>query len=61
MNTKKCSKCGKRKSLDDYYNCRSARDGKTWHCKKCMRSYAHKRYKTHWAEIKLKRIQKMAI
>lgn len=35
MKTKKCSKCGKKKSLDDYYGYSRSSDGKASLCKAC--------------------------
>lgn len=46
MATKKCKKCKQEKSIDDFYACRSADDGKQPACKECdrarMRSYREK-------------------
>lgn len=39
METKKCSKCKKIKSLDEFYNHNVTKDGKTHHCKECMTIY----------------------
>ncbi len=36
---KKCSKCEKNKSLEEFYNYSSSKDGKTHHCKECMSKY----------------------
>lgn len=35
---KKCSRCGKTKQLDDFYNRKQSSDGKQAHCKVCNTS-----------------------
>ena len=33
--SKVCTVCKKEKSLDDFYNLKASKDGKSWRCKKC--------------------------
>ena len=42
---KKCNTCNKLKSLDDFYNCKSSKDGKVYSCKICVINRAKKHYK----------------
>lgn len=35
---KKCTKCGKSKNLDDFYRNKSKRDGRSSHCKSCLKA-----------------------
>jgi len=37
MKTKKCTKCGKVKSIEDFYLHSQTKDGYRTHCKNCMR------------------------
>lgn len=40
--TKVCTNCKKEKELDEFYNCKSFKDGKTFECKQCMTEYRNK-------------------
>ncbi len=42
---KTCSKCKIEKSIDDFYNHKSTKDGKSTQCKKCMSEYRQKNAK----------------
>ena len=35
---RKCSKCGVRKSLEDYYNYKNGKDGRQHYCKECQKA-----------------------
>lgn len=37
--TKKCTKCKLEKDLNEFYNAKSFKDGKTYECKQCMTFY----------------------
>lgn len=39
---KKCSNCNVEKSLEDFYNSKYGKFGKTHHCKNCMTAYRNK-------------------
>ena len=39
---KKCTKCGEFKSLDDFHNLKSSKDGKQFRCKICRKEYKKK-------------------
>lgn len=45
--TKQCSKCGKRKSVDDFYFNMKAKDHKDSWCKECKKSYVASFQKKH--------------
>ena len=47
MNTKRCSKCGKTKSLDAFHLNRSRKDGRNNHCAKCATINARAWRKKH--------------
>lgn len=42
---KKCSRCGEKKSLDEFHNAKSKKDGKQPYCKKCLNENSKKDYK----------------
>jgi hypothetical protein len=44
---KVCTKCGKKKELGEFYNCKACTDGKLNVCKDCFRRYRRERY---WAK-----------
>ena len=50
METKKCTKCGEVKSLDEFENNKSMRDGKINSCKSCRSKYHIKWYKKNREE-----------
>jgi hypothetical protein len=68
METKKCTKCGIEKSLDEYYNESRVKDGKQARCKQCAKDYYNTYRKTnpdiyrkaslkHWHNLNLKKKQ----
>jgi 5-methylcytosine-specific restriction endonuclease McrA len=44
---KHCKKCNSEKALDDFYNNKSARDGKNTYCKPCWSAYMKEQDKKH--------------
>lgn len=49
--TKKCSKCGERRPLDEFCKNKRARDGRSGECKECKRFYDRIRYLANKDEI----------
>jgi len=49
--TKTCSKCHKTKPLDEFYNHKKTRDGKTTECKECSKKYQRKYNQEHKERI----------
>ncbi len=47
MQTKKCSKCGELKSINDFYKDEARKDGHFSGCKKCEAEYRKERYKNN--------------
>ena len=62
---KKCTKCGEVKSLDEFYNSKGGKDGRSTWCKSCFKEYRiknkyktiayHKKYYKYNREDKLKK------
>lgn len=44
IKTKKCSKCGRELTLDNFSKCASSSDGLQWQCKECHREGVKKAY-----------------
>lgn len=49
--TKRCSKCGIEKPLDEFTCNNKAKDGKNYSCRECNAKYHQKRYKEYHEEI----------
>lgn len=52
IKTKTCSKCGKEKSLDEFCNQKSRKDGKVSECKRCKKERNGKYYQEHREEAR---------
>ena len=50
--TKRCTKCGEVKSLEEFHKNRAAKDGLQNHCKSCIAEYGRKRYAERGDEIR---------
>lgn len=70
---KTCFKCGKEKSLSDFYLSKSNKDGLTGSCKECIKAHTAKKYKestkdpekkfvmnSYWAEYRTKRRKRIS-
>lgn len=44
METKRCTKCGRELTLDNFSKCASSIDGLQWHCKECHRKSVRNAY-----------------
>lgn len=51
---KKCSKCGKTKSVNDFYKRKQSSDGYNWNCKECIKNFQHE-YRSKNGEHERKR------
>jgi len=51
LQTKKCSKCGKIKSIDEFYKREGNRDGYNGKCKTCIIEYDKIRYRNNYEEM----------
>jgi hypothetical protein len=51
---KKCSRCQTHKSLDDFHNTKSSKDGKAWYCKECTLTKVKEYYYSENGNIKKK-------
>jgi len=54
---KRCSKCGKNKPLNDFWQARSKSHGRDWRCKECKREYMRE-YNKRPTSRELRRKQK---
>jgi len=52
METKKCTKCGEEKELNEFPNCKTGKNGKHSACKKCHRQYQRDRYASSPEKVK---------
>ena len=50
--TKRCTKCGEVKSLEEFHKNRAAKDGLQNHCKSCIAEYGRKRYAERGDEVR---------
>lgn len=53
---KKCSKCKLEKRLDEFYNFKNSKDGKSHHCKECMCEYRYSKaehYREYMKDMRL--------
>lgn len=55
---KKCSKCKRDKSLEEFYNNKSAKDGKESWCKPCIKIFDHLKIKNESSERRKQRLER---
>lgn len=48
---KRCSKCGKTKSIDDFHKNKNTKDGRHYYCKECMGKHMKERYIKHREKV----------